>query len=154
MNYKEDDPRGAILDGTLPEQTVPHSATRRRADRLIWTGLGHSPDPDKDLPSIVVEFVSSRLRARIRDDEEKRREYRQVGIQEYWIIDRFERIMTVVRKVAKGSTELIVKADESYHSPLLPGFQLPLARLFKAADDWVNRRKTGKPGKARDAEID
>jgi hypothetical protein len=30
----------------------------------------------------------------------------------------------------------VVTEHETYTTPLLPGFELPLARLFAAADDW------------------
>ena len=33
--------------------------------------------------------------------------------------------------------EVVVKAEETYRTPLLPGFELPLARLLKVADDWA-----------------
>ena len=70
---------------------------RRRADRVIWAGLGRSPDPEADVPTIAVEFVSRGKRDWLRDYEEKRREYLALGVAEYWIIDRFRRTMTVYR---------------------------------------------------------
>ena len=61
---------------------------------MIWAGLGRVPNPQTDVPAIVVEFVSRRHRDRVRD-EVKRREYLAIGVLEYWVIDRFRRIMTV-----------------------------------------------------------
>src|SRR4051812_49283284 len=49
--YRETHPQGAALDETLPEQTVVTVADRRRCDRAIWTGLGRTPDPERDVPS-------------------------------------------------------------------------------------------------------
>ena len=118
------------MDGTLPEQTVACCDNRRRADRVLWIGLGRIPDPEKDLPSIVVEFVSKRLRDRVRDYEEKRLEYLAAGVQEYWVIDRFRRVMTVYRRPPVEPAELTVKENDVYRTPLLPGFELPLARLL------------------------
>jgi len=143
MNYREGHPQGRNLDGTLPEQTVCSGENRRRADRVIWIGLDRIPDPQTDVPAIVVEFVSNRQRDRVRDYAEKRREYLASGVQEYWIIDRFKRILTVVRKPPAQPAELVVKENEVYRTPLLPGFELPLARLLKVADDW------SRPGQAR-----
>ena len=57
------------------------ATNRRRADRVIWTGLGRVPDPEKDIPSIVVEFVSKRRRDALRDYEAKRDEYLAAGVQ-------------------------------------------------------------------------
>ena len=88
--YKTTHPQGAVLDKTVFEQYVYLPASRRRADRLVWAGLGRVPDPRKDVPTIAVEFVSKSTRDRVRDYEEKRREYLELGVREYWIIDRFE----------------------------------------------------------------
>jgi Uma2 family endonuclease len=131
--YQEQHEQGSALDLTLPERYVrlPHS--RRRGDRVIWAGLGRQPDPQVDVPTIVVEFVSPGKRSWRRDYEEKRREYLDLGIQEYWIIDRFDRKMTVSRAAA----EQRIRKDETYRTDLLPGFELPVARLLAAADRWA-----------------
>jgi Uma2 family endonuclease len=141
--YQYTHPQGSILDKTLPEQYLPVPNGRRRADRVIWTGLGRMPVLGRDIPSIVVEFVSHRKRDRTRDYEEKRREYLALGVQEYWIIDRFDRRMTVFRNDPAGPAEVVVKADETYRTPLLPGFELPLARLLNVADDWAGPARPG-----------
>ena len=39
--YLETHPQGSIIDDTLPEQTVA-ATNRRRADRVIWVGLGRA----------------------------------------------------------------------------------------------------------------
>jgi Uma2 family endonuclease len=135
--YQREHPQGPALDETLPERYVRTAAGRRRADRVIWAGLGRRPDPAGDVPAIVAEFVSASRRDRRRDYEEKRREYREAGVIEYWIIDRFQRIMTVYRNLPEGPSEILVAEPESYRTPLLPGFELPLARLLAVADRWV-----------------
>ena len=121
------------------EQTLPVGEDRRRCDRAIWTGLGRLPDPEKDIPSIVIEFVSASRRDRLRDYEEKLREYTALGVKEYWIIDRFRRIMTVHQNRPAGVATLVVAEAESYQTDLLPGFVLPLARLLARADDWPRK---------------
>ncbi len=131
--YRMQDPQGSALDDTLSEQHVPTFSNRRRADRVIWTGLGRAPNPWKDMPSIVVEFVSEGKRSRHRDYVEKREEYLASGVREYWIIDRFGRSMTACRL---GGPDVIVAHDEIYRTPLLPGFELPVARLLEVADRW------------------
>lgn len=134
----------SALDATLPERYIRTKESRRRADRLIWTGLGRVPDWKNDLPSVAVEFVSRARRDRLRDYEEKRREYMELGIGEYWIIDRFRRIMTVVRNDPKGFQEYIVHEHETYSTPLLPGFELPLARLLQIADRFEQPQQAAK----------
>ena len=149
--YKSDHPAGSALDKTLSEQYVRLPDSRRRADRVIWAGLGRIPDPKTDVPAIVVEFVSNRHRDRVRDYEEKRRQYLAIGVQEYWIIDRFQRIMTVFRGRPGEPAEQIIKENEVYRTSLLTGFQLPLARLLKVADDWAPPAKARKPSGGRKA---
>jgi Uma2 family endonuclease len=135
--YQRAHPQGAALDGTLPERYVQTRTGRIRADRVVWVGLGRTPDPAADVPAIVAELVSARRRDRRRDYEEKRQEYQEAGVLEYWIIDRFRRIMTVYHNRPEGPVELVVHEQEIYRTPLLPGFELPLARLLAAADRWV-----------------
>ncbi len=146
--YKSTHQAGSALDKTLSEQYVRLPDGRRRADRVIWAGLGRIPNPKTDIPAIVVEFVSKRHRDRVRDYEEKRREYMAIGVREYWIIDRFQRIMTFFRgSPAPGEpAEQIIKQNEVFRTPLLPGFELPLAQLFKVADDWAPAPKARKNG--------
>ena len=147
--YQSGHQAGSALDKTLSEQYVHLRDSRRRADRVIWAGLGRIPDPKTDVPAIVVEFVSNRQRDRVRDYEEKRRQYLAIGVREYWIIDRFRRIMTVCRgRPGQGEpAEQVIKENEIYRTALLPGFELPLARLLKVADDWAGpvraRKKSG-----------
>jgi Uma2 family endonuclease len=134
--YREQHPQGAALDKTLPEQTVRTATNRRRADRLIWAGLGRVPNPRVDLPTIIAEFVSKERRDRQRDYVEKRREYMELRVAEYWIIDRFRRILTVVVNSPAGPQDQTIGEHETYRTPLLPGFELPLARLLALADQW------------------
>jgi Uma2 family endonuclease len=54
-------------------------------------------------------------------------------VSEYWVIDRFRRSLTVYRNTP---SELVVREAETYQTPLLPGFELPLAQLLAAADAW------------------
>ena len=130
--YKVEHP--GVLDATLPEQIVRTPQSRRRADRLIWVGLGRMPNVKGDVPAIAVEFVSTSKRDRRRDYEEKRREYLGLGIREYWIIDRFRRIMTVLRA---GRKDKVIRETQRYATRLLPGFKLPLAELLATADAWA-----------------
>jgi len=130
----------------MPERTVPGTPNRRRCNRAIWTGLGRVPDTQRDIPSIVVEFVSAQRRDVFRDYELKRDEYLTAGVQEYWVIDRFRRTMTVYRNGFTGPDTQVVKETETYQTGLLPGFELPIARLLAKADDWsASKRSARKP---------
>ncbi len=131
--YKAFHPQGYHLDDSVFEETVAIAVGRRRMDRAIWTGLGRKPRTLEDIPSIAVEFVSDSSRDRKRDYVHKRQEYEEIGVREYWVIDRFRRQMTVFR----GPDTQVLPHTEIYRTDLLPGFELDLAKLFADADDWA-----------------
>jgi Uma2 family endonuclease len=133
-NYRDQHPKGAALDYTVTEHTIRTRKNRRRADRVLWCGLGRLPDPLHDPPTIAIEYVSRGRRSRTRDYEAKRAEYEKIGIDEYWVIDRFDRTLTVFRREGKRYVERVYREGQVYKSPRLPGFELPLERVFAEAD--------------------
>lgn len=133
--YRDTHSKGKCLDQTLYEQYVRTDAGRRLADRALWVGLGRPPDVNHDTPTITVEFTSESARDRRRDYIVKRQEHIDAGVQEYWVIDRFDRTMTVF--FADG-THRVIGEQETYATPLLPGFELPLGRLLAVADECVS----------------
>jgi Uma2 family endonuclease len=134
FDYQQNHPQGAHLSDTLPQQYIRTSTGRRLADRVIWCGLGRMSNPRRDVPSIAVEFVSAGRRNRKRDYVDKRQDYCEAGVKEYWIIDRFQRTLTVIQNLPAGQQEQVVAEHETYQSLLLPGFVVPLARLIADAD--------------------
>ncbi len=134
-SYQDTHPQGAALNKTLPERYIRLKNSRRRADRVIWAGLGRHPYR-KEMPTIAVEFVSKRKRDRVLDYETKRDEYMRVKLKEYWIIDRFMQTMTVFRRVRDRVRMRVIQRDEVFKTDLLPGFELPLERLFSLAAQW------------------
>lgn len=134
--YQHQHPEGSIVDETLQERYIHLENSRRQPDRVIWAGLGRVPDPREDVPMIAVEFVSAGRRNWIRDYETKRDEYLGAGVKEYWIIDRFARTMTVYSPGQEEPDVKVIGETETYRTDLLPGFELPLARLLAQADKW------------------
>jgi Uma2 family endonuclease len=132
--YQECHPQGSALNHTLPEQTLSTSANRRRADRAIWTGFEKLPNLRRTLPTVAIEFVSESRRVQRRNYEIKRDEYLASGILEYWVIDRYRRCMTVFRKRTPVFDTIVIQETDSYTTPLLPGFELPLSKLLAEAD--------------------
>src|SRR5262249_11284496 len=128
--YRDQHPQGTALDKTVSEHTVPLTPNRRRADRVIWAGLGRLPDPLHELPQIVAEFVSAGKRDWLRDYVDKLEEYMAAGVQEYWIFDRFLRTLTVYRNSPGGPQKIVIAEHESYETVLLPGFMVKPATLF------------------------
>jgi Uma2 family endonuclease len=133
--YQDFHPQGAALNKTLQERYIRLEHSRRPADRVIWAGLGRHPYR-KENPTIAVEFVSKRKRDRVLDYETKRDEYMRIKLKEYWIIDRFMATMTVFRRVHGKVRMQVIEKDGVYKTDLLPGFELPLARLFALAAQW------------------
>jgi Uma2 family endonuclease len=138
-NYQEGHPQGNALDMTLPERQIITRKNRRRADRLIWAGLGRLPRPDEK-PTVAVEWVSKGKRSHERDYEEKRREYQELRIAEYWRFNRFERTLTVFVLVGGRYRKRVFEEHDTYRTPLLPGFEVPIARLLRLANRWKDDR--------------
>src|SRR5262249_20962443 len=133
--YKDHHPEGHCVDKTTMERTIRVGDNRRRADRAIWIGLGRIPKPT-DPPTVAVEFVSKRKRDRHRDYVTKRDEYMAAKVKEYWIIDRFDRCLVVFSRQGGKVKQTVYREHQVYRTPLLPGFELPLAKLLALADEW------------------
>lgn len=136
LQYQAQHPQGKVLADTVSEFTVRTATGRRRMDRAIWAGLKNPEDPLAEPPTIAIEFVADSSRDRRRDYVTKRQEYDEIGIKEYWMIDRFRRSMTVFR----GPDVEVVPESQNYHTNLLPGFDLPIAQLLKLADYWAKAK--------------
>jgi Uma2 family endonuclease len=134
--YQEEHPKGKALDKTLPERTIKTGKNRRRADRVIWAGLGRLPRK-YETPTIVAEFVSKGKKSRERDYETKRDEYMKIHVKEYWIVDRFDRCMVVFSRQGNQIKKRVIAEHQVYKTPLLPGFELPVAHLLALADRWT-----------------
>ena len=133
--FRLEHPNGRLVDYTAPEQTIVVGQKRRRADRVVWMGLGRAPR-ENETPAIAIELVSAGKRSIQRDYENKREEYQSIGIREYWIINRFERTLTAF--AADGTKSVFVDTD-LFTTDSLPGFELPLNELF-AEIDWLDKR--------------
>ena len=139
--YRDEHRQGDSLDLTLPEEPIHSTPNRRRADRVIWAGLGRDPNDD-DPPTIIVEFVSRGRAAHTRDHIVNRAEFATIGIREYVIFDRFQKTVTVVDYATPDAAPRILGEKDAYRTPILPGFEVSIARLFALADRWNRKPKT------------
>jgi Uma2 family endonuclease len=139
-NHQQSHPHGRALDATLPEEEIETKHNRRRMDRAIWAGLGRDP-AEGEAPTIAVEFVSKGKVDQERDYIAKRAEFREIGVREYWVIDRFRRCLTVYRFAGEKDEELHIPEGQTYETPLLPGFTLDLKQLLALADRWAKKRR-------------
>jgi Uma2 family endonuclease len=142
--YRDGHPQGSSLDLTLAEEEIKTKQNRRRADRAIWAGLGSDPE-EGETPTIVGEFVSEGKVKQERDYIAKRAEYREIGVRQYWVVDRFRRTLTVYSFEKEKDEEHLIPEGQKYAPPLLPGFELDLARLLAFADRWAKKRRKRGP---------
>ena len=84
-------------------------------------------------PALVVEILSPGTRRR--DLGVKSQAYERCGVREYWLVDPDAQSITFRRRNEADTLGdegiLSAGAGESLTSPLLPGFSLPLADLFR-----------------------
>jgi Uma2 family endonuclease len=144
-SYREQHPQGSALDMTLQEEEIEtrQGQDRRRVDRAIWAGLGRDPE-EGEVPTIVAEFVSTGKVNQERDYIVKRAEYREIGVRQYWVIDRFKRTLTVYTFGGEQDEERVIAEGSTFETPLLPGFVLDLKRLLALADRWAKKKRRGK----------
>ncbi len=83
-------------------------------------------------PNLVVEIASPGTRRR--DETMKRRLYERSGVDEYWIVDPETDVVRICRRDGDAFarvSELSREARDVVTTPLLPGLQLPLSRIFQ-----------------------
>lgn len=85
-------------------------------------------------PLLVVEIVSPGEANRSRDYNDKRSQYQDRGIPEYWIVDPQAETVTVLRLDEAGVyIEMgVFRGSERIESLLFPGFNLTPAQMFAA----------------------
>jgi Uma2 family endonuclease len=83
-------------------------------------------------PDLAVEILSPGRENEERDREVKRALYERRGVQEYWIVDRASRVVEVYRRTDADLELAATLTDrDTLTSPLLPGFALPVAQVFR-----------------------
>lgn len=84
-------------------------------------------------PALVIEVLSPSTRRR--DRGVKLRLYERTGVREYWLVDPVEHALTMYRRAADASFEraadLTAVGGDTLTTPLVPGWSLALARLFR-----------------------
>lgn len=111
---------------TLPGAT---GQTRVQPDILFVSKerLHIIPDWVRGAPDLVVEILSeSTARA---DVFEKRDVYRAAGVTEYWIVNTNDQTVMVYR-FRTAQEPLVLSKEDTLTTPLLPGFELPVAYIF------------------------
>ena len=84
------------------------------------------------IPEVAIEVVSPG--SEHRDYVEKREEYFDFGIKEYWIVDADKKEVLVLRRSRGKWAERTLRPGDIYETKLLPGFQFDCGLVFKAAE--------------------
>jgi Uma2 family endonuclease len=87
----------------------------------------------KGVPELVIEVGSKGTRKR--DETVKRRLYERAGVAEYWMVDPDIDVIRVYRRGGDRFTrplELSLEGGDLLRTPLLPGLDLPVVRVFQA----------------------
>jgi Uma2 family endonuclease len=88
-----------------------------------------------ECPDIAFEVVSGDPASRARDYEDKRQDYAQAGIPEYWIVDPFARRIVVLR--LDGDSYAVAgehPEGETAKSIIVEGLEINVGLLFQAGD--------------------
>ncbi len=86
----------------------------------------------KGAPNLVVEIGSPATRKR--DATVKRRLYEGFGVEEYWLVDPELDAIDVYRSVDgryQRTSQLTAEQGDVLTTPLLPGLELPLVKIFE-----------------------
>ena len=79
-------------------------------------------------PTLVVEIISPSTASR--DYTDKMELYRDSGVQEYWIVDPFGRIVNVYLLQARHEKRKSYNIDDILTSKTFPGLDIPLSDIF------------------------
>jgi Uma2 family endonuclease len=87
---------------------------------------------DMPPPRLAVEIVSPT--SGVRDYERKRAQYADIGIPEYWIVDRNPQTVVVLR-LEQGAYQVVgvFRGEDAIVSPTFPDLQLAPEEIFAAA---------------------
>lgn len=113
---------------------LPEMASGRNPDlavALLGTPLSENGDRP---PSLAIEVVSEGAEAWTRDYVTKRQEYLAFGLLEYWIVDRFDRKVTVLQRRGDSWAEAVFVDGQEASGRVLPGFVVPVVDLWAAAE--------------------
>jgi Uma2 family endonuclease len=82
-------------------------------------------------PELIVEVLSPGAANERRDRQVKLKLYSNQGVQEYWLVDLRARTVAVYRR-QRAQLRLVATLgpEDTLRSPVLPGFALPVVRLF------------------------
>src|SRR5262245_12962608 len=134
-NYLDAHPVGRVYPSPLDvvfsrfdvvEPNIVYVSHERSAKVVTKANLQGAPD-------LVIEIGSSSTRQR--DETIKRQLYERCGVAEYWVVDPDIDVVRAYRTTSEGQfgrpIELSRETGDVLTTALLPGLDLPLARIFR-----------------------
>lgn len=120
---------------TMGVRTTPKMV--RLPDVMVMTleqedGLNPQSAVLEVAPPLVVEIVSPGDQNRERDYEAKLKEYQQIGVAEYWIVDVFEQKVTVALLVGKRYQAQEYEGNSLIQSQLFPKLVLTAQQVLQS----------------------
>jgi Uma2 family endonuclease len=106
-----------------------------------WERLPNRKCPKKPIPDLVPHLAVEVLSAGNTPEEMERKlkEYFLAGVEAVWMVDSDERIVDIY--TAPDAYTRLTEADTLDGGNLLPGFRLPLQRLFARVEKSPPRRR-------------
>jgi Uma2 family endonuclease len=124
----------AVMGGSDCKIPVVGMESERHPDLALYL----TPPPEDEypwaiwIPEVVIEVVSPG--SELRDYEEKREEYLDFGVKEYWIVDAEKREVLVLQRSRGRWKKTVLRPGDIYETKLLPGFKFDCELVFEAAD--------------------
>ena len=120
VHFPDDGKRHELIDGE--HYVTPSPNVRHQIDAASRQGDSRARDRDASKGT------------RRRDETIKRRLYERTGASEYWIVDPAIDVIRIYRREGAGfgrPVELSREAGDVLTTSLLPGLEMPLARIFR-----------------------
>jgi Uma2 family endonuclease len=129
---QQPEPRGMVISGEAgvqltddPDSTVGVDAAYVSAD--LAAAQGDESSLVNGIPVLIVEILSPS--DTVEDLEEKLSEYRQAAVPLVWVMNPYDRTIKVHQR---GTRPKLFNEDEELTAePFLPGFRVPVGRLFR-----------------------
>ena len=121
-----------VLRSGDPQNRYPDLVVFRE-EHLALTQKRLTIKLDMSPPQLVVEVVSPGKTSRERDYQRKRAQYQQMGIPEYWIVDRNQQTITVL-KLENGNYVEVgqFRGDDGIVSIEFPSLAIAPTEIFAA----------------------
>jgi Uma2 family endonuclease len=134
--FVRSNPLGRVFPETAFRLALPEDLTRERRPEIAFVSNENWPaesprNPDANawevVPDLAVEVTSPTDRAE--DQLEKILEYFQAGIREVGVV--YPRLKMVDVYESPSCIVVLTEADTLRGDPVLPGFEIPLARIIQ-----------------------